>query len=68
MKINLKQIFSIVGEKKEFSYEIPAEEFSETILSLQHGNKMKKKYLAGIFGQGGSTANNFSQHTHLFPQ
>ncbi|WP_295092790.1 DUF177 domain-containing protein [Ruminococcus sp.] len=29
MKINLKQIFSIVGEKKEFSYEIPAEEFSE---------------------------------------
>jgi uncharacterized protein len=29
MKINLKQIFDIVGEKKDFSYEIPPEEFSE---------------------------------------
>lgn len=27
MKINLKQLFSIVGEKKEFSYTITAEEF-----------------------------------------
>lgn len=29
MKINLKQIFDIVGEKKEFSYEIPADGFSD---------------------------------------
>ena len=29
MKINLKQIFNIVGETKEFSYEIPAEEFGD---------------------------------------
>ena len=29
MKINLKQIFDIVGEKKDFSYEIPPEELSD---------------------------------------
>ena len=29
MKINLKQIFDIVGEKKDFSYEIPSDEFSD---------------------------------------
>ena len=29
MKINLKQIFNNEKKKKEFSYEIPAEEFSE---------------------------------------
>lgn len=29
MKINLKQIFNIVGEKKDFSYEIAADEFSD---------------------------------------
>ena len=27
------------------------------------GNKLKKFYLAGTFGQGGSTANIFSKHT-----
>ena len=29
MKINLKQIFNIVGEKKDFSYEIAPEEFGD---------------------------------------
>ena len=29
MKINLKQIFNIVGEKKDFSYEITADEFND---------------------------------------
>ena len=29
MKINLKQIFNIVGESKEFSYEISADEFGD---------------------------------------
>lgn len=36
-----------------------ANEFSTTILSLQGGNKLDKFYLAGTFGQGGSTANIF---------
>lgn len=40
-----------------------ADEFGSTILSLQSGNKINKHYLAGTFGQGGSTANNFAQHT-----
>lgn len=40
-----------------------ANEFSTTILSLQGGNKLDKFYLAGTFGQGGSTANIFSEHT-----
>ena len=38
-------------------------EFASTILSLQGGNKLHKFYLAGTFGQGGSTANIFSQKT-----
>lgn len=33
---------------------IPSE-FSNTILSLQRGNKIKKRYLAGVFGQGGAS-------------
>ncbi|MDD4157037.1 MAG: hypothetical protein PHY08_10740, partial [Candidatus Cloacimonetes bacterium] len=42
---------------------LTAKEFEKTILSLQAGNKLQKFYLAGTFGQGGSTANIFSQHT-----
>lgn len=42
---------------------LTAEEFPNTILSLQGGNKLDKFYLAGTFGQGGSTANIFSEHT-----
>ena len=40
-----------------------ADEFATTILSLQGGNKLHKFYLAGTFGQGGSTANIFSEKT-----
>lgn len=40
-----------------------ANEFPITILSLQGGNKLDKFYLSGTFGQGGSTANIFSEHT-----
>ncbi len=40
-----------------------ADEFASTILSLQGGNKLHKFYLAGTFGQGGSTANIFSEVT-----
>ena len=41
---------------------ISAENFGSTILSLQGGNKLDKFYLAGTFGQGGSTAIPFSPY------
>lgn len=37
-------------------------EFPGTILSLQGGNKMKKWYVIGAFGQGGSSTLGFSQY------
>ena len=37
--------------------------FQDTILSLHRGNKIKKPYLAGAFGQGGSTTHAFCQYT-----
>jgi len=39
--------------------------FHSTILSLQEGNKRKKKYLAGAFGQGGSSTLGFSEFTFI---
>jgi len=39
--------------------------FSKTILSLQRGNKLTKKYLAGAFGQGGSSTLAFSKYTFI---
>jgi hypothetical protein len=42
---------------------ILAEEFPLTILSLNRSNKINKLYLAGRFGQGGSTALGFSDFT-----
>lgn len=50
-------------EVRDFGIGLKSEEFGKTILSLQGGNKLKKFYLAGTFGQGGSTANIFSKHT-----
>ena len=41
---------------------ISTEDFGKTILSLQGGNKLDKFYLAGTFGQGGSTAIPFSPY------
>ena len=41
---------------------ISAENIGKTILSLQSGNKLDKFYLAGTFGQGGSTAIPFSPY------
>lgn len=38
-------------------------QFRNTILSLQKGNKIKKPYLAGAFGQGGSTTLAFCDYT-----
>lgn len=37
-------------------------EMPSTILSLQEGNKVKKPYLIGAFGQGGSSTLGFSKH------
>lgn len=42
------------------------ESFPNTILSLQQGNKMKKKYLAGAFGQGGSSTLRFCDYVLVF--
>lgn len=50
-------------EVRDYGIGLNSEEFGKTILSLQGGNKLKKFYLAGTFGQGGSTANIFSKHT-----
>ncbi len=38
------------------------EEMPTTILSLQEGNKVKKPYLIGAFGQGGSSTLGFSKY------
>lgn len=40
-----------------------ATQFKNTILSLQGGNKIKKPYLSGAFGQGGSTTLAFCEYT-----
>lgn len=50
-------------EIRDHGIGLVSEEFGDTILSLQKGNKLRKFYLAGVFGQGGSTANVFSKHT-----
>lgn len=42
---------------------ISPDQFDETILSLHKSRKLKKLFLAGAFGQGGSTALAYSQYT-----
>jgi len=42
---------------------IASEEFAESILSLNKNRKLKKLFLAGAFGQGGSSALAHSQYT-----
>jgi len=46
---------------------ITGDKFPETILSINHGNKLSsdKKYLIGAFGQGGSTSLSFAAATIL---
>ena len=41
---------------------IPHGELSDTILSLQRNRKLRKRFLAGEFGQGGSTALSYSEY------
>lgn len=42
------------------------EEFGESILSLNKNRKLRKLFLAGAFGQGGSTALAYSPFTAIF--
>lgn len=41
-------------------------QFRNTILSLQAGNKLTKRYLAGAFGQGGAATLAFCQYAIIF--
>ena len=45
---------------------ISAADFRSTILSLQGGNKIKKKYLIGAFGQGGAATLAFCEYAVIF--
>jgi len=49
----------------DFGVGIPADAFPTTILSLQEGNKIKKKYLVGAFGQGGSSTLAFCEYVFI---
>jgi len=42
---------------------IHSKDFHKTILSLHQGNKIKKKYLAGAFGQGGASSLAYCDYT-----
>ena len=48
---------------RDFGIGIKADEFANTILSLHKSRKLRKLFLAGAFGQGGSTALAYSQYT-----
>ena len=49
----------------DFGIGITPDNFPETILSLQKGNKITKKYLVGAFGQGGSSTLEFSEFVFI---
>jgi len=44
---------------------IKAEEYASSILSLHKSRKLRKLFLAGLFGQGGSTALAYSAFTMI---
>ena len=48
---------------RDFGLGLSAGDFSESILSLNASRKLKKFFLAGAFGQGGSTALAYSPYT-----
>lgn len=50
----------------DFGIGITPEKFPSTILSLQEGNKITKKFLIGAFGQGGSSTLAFSDYVFIF--
>jgi len=45
---------------------IDSTRFHDTILSLQAGNKIRKRYLIGAFGQGGASTLAFCQYALVF--
>src|SRR5437667_2570597 len=45
---------------------IKGAEFPSTILSLQSGNKIRKRHLIGAFGQGGAVTLDFCDYTLIF--
>ena len=47
---------------------VARDEFPETLLSLNRDNKIRKWYLMGRFGQGGSTTYRFSEYTVMISQ
>ncbi len=55
-----KNITTIVTDK---GIGISNNEFEDTILKLGGANKLKKKYLMGAYGQGGSTSVKFNEFT-----
>jgi hypothetical protein len=50
-------------EIRDLGAGLKAEEFADSILGLNKNRKLKKLFLAGAFGQGGSTALAYSQFT-----
>lgn len=44
---------------------IKPDNFAHSILSLQKGNKIKKRYLAGAWGQGGAATLSFSRYVMI---
>jgi len=48
---------------RDYGIGLTSEEFPETILSLNASRKLQKLFLAGAFGQGGSTALSYSHFT-----
>jgi hypothetical protein len=48
---------------RDFGIGLTAKEFESSVLSLNETRKLKKFFLAGAFGQGGSTALSYSVYT-----
>jgi hypothetical protein len=46
----------------DYGVGLSASQFPNTILSLQSGNKINKRYLLGTFGQGGSSTLSFCEY------
>ena len=52
-----------IVEVRDFGVGITPEQMPETILSLNESNKVQKHYLAGVYGQGGSSTFAVSKYT-----
>lgn len=49
----------------DFGIGISPDKFASTILSLQEGNKSRKKYLVGSFGQGGASTIDYCDYVFI---